>query len=69
MLSDDLADRIANLVADEHCYSVVRVVQELSSSDSSQTRFYLSATALRWMARARAVLDLDQYVGLDDELD
>lgn len=69
LLDGDLADRIAILVAAKHCEAVVSVVQELSSSDTSESGFHLSATALSWMARAQAALDLDQYVVLDDELD
>lgn len=60
-LGSELADRAGDL-ARQGCISTLVVVQELPADDSSQHGFWLSAEAVAWIARARATLDIDQYV-------
>ncbi|WP_147384875.1 hypothetical protein [Nocardioides cavernaquae] len=56
-----MATRVATLV-ELGCEAVVTAVQELDPADSVTTGLHLSSGALRWLALARAELDIDQYV-------
>lgn len=61
-LPDELADQLA-AAREAGCAVVFGVVQNLSSSDSNAaTGLHLSGEAIGWLARARALLDVDQYV-------
>jgi hypothetical protein len=58
-LGDELADRLAEL-AKHSCEVAVMVVQELD--EQGDTGIHLTAGAIRWLARAGAFFDVDQYV-------
>lgn len=60
-LGSDLADCMAQLSL-RGCVVVISIVQELDVADSSTKGLHFTAEALAWMARAHAVLDVDQYV-------
>lgn len=60
-LSDELAARLGALSSDG-CHVVLRVLQEMSADDSSTHGLFLSRAAVRWLARAGAEVDVDQYV-------
>jgi hypothetical protein len=59
-LGSALAERAA-LLADDGCDVVISVVQELSE-DPAAVGLHLGTGAIKWMATARACLDVDQYV-------
>lgn len=58
-LSNDFADRLSKL-ANRFCEVQLMVVQELEYEKDKG--IHLTAEAVRWMSRAGASLDIDQYV-------
>lgn len=61
-LPDELADQLAAAHV-AGCEVVLGVVQHLSGSEvNSQAGIHLSSDAVTWLGRARALLDVDQYV-------
>lgn len=60
LLTDDLADTLAGL-AENACDIMVNLVQNLSA-DLWSKGVNLSVEALAWVVRARAEVDIDQYV-------
>ncbi|MDT9593734.1 DUF4279 domain-containing protein [Nocardioides zeae] len=67
-LSDDLADRLKELV-NRGCFVELRIVQVFEGDvELDDPGIHLTAAAIRWVARAGALIDVDQYVpGGDDE--
>jgi len=62
-----LANEFANRLADAHgqgCAVTLSILQEFSTDGAASWDFglHLSATAVGWLARAHATLDIDQYL-------
>lgn len=57
-----LADRLSS-AHELGCEVVLSVVQLLSTSEPERGGLHLSSATVSWLARARAVVDVDQYVG------
>lgn len=65
-LGDELADRLGGLVK-RSCEVAVMVVQEFDGPEGDKG-IHLTAGAIRWIARAGAFFDIDQYVlGTDED--
>ena len=60
-LSDEFADRLAALV-EPSCEVSVQVVQKSVEGEDNDMGFQLSPGAIRWMVRAGALVDIDQYL-------
>lgn len=60
-LDDELADKLAGL-GEMGCAVSIQLVQEFIFDEDNDTGIFLSPGAIRWMSRAGAFLDIDQYL-------
>jgi len=60
---DSFSARLADLVENESAEVSLEIVQEIQDIESSREKgIFLSSNLLAWLGRAKASLDIDQYI-------